>query len=97
MSEPVVVAGVSRCFDWGAHAPSSRACGSERVSRSRTSASAMINNNQPITNNFSAAGLTRGENRADDVGSCKLGTRFGLEFPLNVGSSMFAVFVLPNS
>src|SRR5437016_13649419 len=41
--------------------------------------------------------LTRGGNRADDIGSGKLGTRSALEFPLNVGSSMFAVFVLPNS
>ena len=57
----------------------------------------MTNNNQPLTNNISAAGLTRGGNRADDIGSSKLGTRFALEFPLNVGSSMFAVFVLPNS
>ena len=29
--------------------------------------------------------------------SLKLGTRSALKFPLNVGSSMFAVFVLPNS
>ena len=107
-------------------APSSRARGSERVSRSRTSASAMTNKNQPIRNNFSAAAfaqpalscsscflltyilllfsdailriigrqgaailvrvmgiilcLTRGGNRADDIGSGKLGARFALEF-----------------
>ena len=41
--------------------------------------------------------LTRGGNRADDIGSGKLGARSALEFPLNVGSSIFAVFVLPNS
>jgi hypothetical protein len=40
----------------------------------------MTNNNQPITNNFSAACLTRSGNRADDIGSGKLGTRFALEF-----------------
>jgi hypothetical protein len=44
----------------------------------------MTNHNQPITNNFSAACLTRGGNRADDIGSGKLGARFALEFALKV-------------
>jgi hypothetical protein len=66
----------------GAHTPSRAG---ERASRSGTSGSAMTNNNQPITNNFSAAYLTRRGNRADDIGS-KLGARFALEFALDASA-----------
>ena len=61
--------------------------------------SAITNNNRPITNNFSAAASLGGGNRADDIGSAKLGARSALDLVQTLRhcdfAAMFGFAVFP--